>query len=175
MLSDDSIVRGAATRGRGVDEPVNTGETVLLYRPEPVQGRRPVLRPRLYARMAAIEGRIQTVVPAPSGGIARLRISAPKLSQANIGGVALNQAGETIGIVDGLDGSEASVLPATLIKRAAQRVLDQQASVPRPWLGVKGEAIAEIAAMKEAGIVAVSDDGKPIATAKYMFATIAAA
>src|SRR5206468_7486731 len=31
---------------------------------------------------------------------------------------------------------------------------------------LKGEAIAEIAAMKEAGIVAVSDDGKPIATAK---------
>ena len=30
----------------------------------------------------------------------------------------------------------------------------------------KGEAIAEIAAMKEAGIVAVSDDGKPIATAQ---------
>src|SRR5215475_14556017 len=30
----------------------------------------------------------------------------------------------------------------------------------------KGEAIAEIAAMKEAGIVAVSDDGKPIATAR---------
>jgi len=32
--------------------------------------------------------------------------------------------------------------------------------------GSLGEAIAEIAAMKEAGIVAVSDDGKPIATAK---------
>jgi len=32
--------------------------------------------------------------------------------------------------------------------------------------GSKGKAIAEIAAMKEAGIVAVSDDGKPIATAK---------
>ena len=31
-------------------------------------------------------------------------------------------------------------------------------------LGSKGEAIAEIASMKEAGIVAVSDDGKPIAT-----------
>jgi dihydroorotase len=30
----------------------------------------------------------------------------------------------------------------------------------------KGEAIAEIAAMAQAGIVAVSDDGKPIATAK---------
>lgn len=33
-------------------------------------------------------------------------------------------------------------------------------------IGSKGEAIAEIAMMKEAGIVAVSDDGKPIATAK---------
>jgi len=33
-------------------------------------------------------------------------------------------------------------------------------------VGSKGDAIAEIAAMREAGIVAVSDDGKPIATAK---------
>ncbi len=33
-------------------------------------------------------------------------------------------------------------------------------------IGSKGEAIAEIALMKEAGIIAVSDDGKPIATAK---------
>src|SRR6202047_1688541 len=33
-------------------------------------------------------------------------------------------------------------------------------------VGSKGEAIAEVAAMKQAGIVAVSDDGKPIATAK---------
>jgi dihydroorotase len=34
-------------------------------------------------------------------------------------------------------------------------------------VGSKGEAIAEIAAMKEAGIVAVSDDGKPIAVMDY--------
>ena len=33
-------------------------------------------------------------------------------------------------------------------------------------IGSKGENIAEIAAMQRAGIVAVSDDGKPIATAK---------
>jgi dihydroorotase len=33
-------------------------------------------------------------------------------------------------------------------------------------VGSNGEAISEIAGMKEAGIVAVSDDGKPIATAK---------
>ena len=33
-------------------------------------------------------------------------------------------------------------------------------------LGSKGEAIADIAAMRDAGIVAVSDDGKPISSAK---------
>ena len=33
-------------------------------------------------------------------------------------------------------------------------------------VGSKGEVIADIAAMRDAGIVAVSDDGKPIATAK---------
>jgi dihydroorotase len=35
-------------------------------------------------------------------------------------------------------------------------------------IGSKGEALAEIAAMKQAGIVAVSDDGRPIANAKLL-------
>ena len=47
-----------------------------------------------------------------------------------------------------------------------------RAAATRVWpigaasVGSKGEALAEIAAMRAAGIVAVSDDGKPIATAK---------
>jgi dihydroorotase len=52
-------------------------------------------------------------------------------------------------------------------------ILDKaRSAATRVWpigaasLGSKGEAIAEIAAMQQAGIVAVSDDGKPIATAK---------
>ena len=126
------------------DEAVNAGEAVLLFGPEPVPNTRPVFRSGLYARVGAIEGRVQDVMAAPSGGVARIRVSAPKLSQANIGGVATNEAGETIGIVDGLEGNEASILPAALIKRAAQRVLEQQASVPRPWLGVKGEAVSAL-------------------------------
>lgn len=35
-------------------------------------------------------------------------------------------------------------------------------------VGSKGEALAEIAAMQQAGIVAVSDDGKPVSSAKLM-------
>src|SRR5712691_95309 len=49
-----------------------------------------------------------------------------------------------------------------------------EASGVRVWpigaasAGSKGEALAEIAAMKGAGIVAVSDDGRPIATARLL-------
>jgi dihydroorotase len=35
-------------------------------------------------------------------------------------------------------------------------------------IGSKGEALAEISAMQDAGIVAVSDDGKPLATARLL-------
>jgi dihydroorotase len=54
-----------------------------------------------------------------------------------------------------------------MIERAAK-------SPVRVWpigaasMGSKGEALAEIAAMKGAGIVAVSDDGKPVATARLL-------
>ena len=137
-------VKNAVSTSAIKDEPVNAGETVLLFSPEPVARTRPLVGPGRYARMGALEGRIQDVVAAPSGGVARLKITAAKLSHANIGGVATNEAGDTIGIVDGLEGNEASILPTALIKRAAQRVLEQQSSVPRPWLGVKGEAIAEL-------------------------------
>ena len=55
-------------------------------------------------------------------------------------------------------------------------IVDRAAAVAsvRVWpigaasLGSKGEALAEISAMKSAGAVAVSDDGKPIASARLM-------
>lgn len=129
------------------EEPVDVGDNVLLFGPEPVTRTMfgsNALPNNLYVRMGLIEARIQNVLPSPSGEVARLKISAQRLSQANIGGVAVNEAGETIGIVDGLEGNEATILPAASIRRAAQRVLEQQASVPRPWLGVKGEAISSL-------------------------------
>src|ERR1019366_6584024 len=59
-------------------------------------------------------------------------------------------------------------LTRSIVERAAA------VSPVRVWpigaasLGSKGEALAEIAAMKQAGIVAVSDDGHPIANAKLL-------
>src|SRR5262249_39766586 len=128
----------------GRDEPIGVGENVLLFGPEPVPKTQSLLDNNLYVRIGSIEGRIQNVMPAPTGEVARIKVSAPRLSQANIGGVALNEAGDTVGIVDGLEGNDATVLPIASIRRAAQRVLQRRSSVPRPWLGVKGEAVAAL-------------------------------
>jgi dihydroorotase len=62
------------------------------------------------------------------------------------------------------DNSSVTRFIADRAKRAAVRVWPIGAAS----VGSKGEALAEIAAMKHAGIVAVSDDGKPVASAKLM-------
>ena len=136
--------KNPAAAGVIQDEPVDVGESVRLFGPEPVSGQKGLLTSSLYVRIGATEGRVFDVRRAPTGDIARFKVSSPRLSQAIVGGVAINDAGETLGIVDGLEGSEATVLPAASIRRAAQRVLERQASVPKPWLGVRGEAVAEL-------------------------------
>src|SRR6202050_773818 len=56
----------------------------------------------------------------------------------------------------------------SIIERAAAAGTVQVWPIGAASVGSEGEALAEIAAMKDAGIVAVSDDGKPIATARLM-------
>jgi dihydroorotase len=55
-----------------------------------------------------------------------------------------------------------------IVERAAASAAVRVWPIGAASMGSKGEALAEIAAMKQAGIVAVSDDGKPIATARLM-------
>ena len=138
-LNEKNLFPAATMR----DEPLDPGESVVLFGPEPVSGQPPGSN-NLYVRMAASAGRVENVLSAPSGEVARFKVSAPRLSDANIGSVAVNEAGQTIGIVDGLEGNQATILPAASIRRAAQRVLQQKGSVPRPWLGVKGEAVSAL-------------------------------
>jgi dihydroorotase len=56
----------------------------------------------------------------------------------------------------------------SIVERAAVAGAVRVWPIGAASLGSKGEALAEISAMKSAGIVAVSDDGKPLATARLM-------
>ena len=55
-----------------------------------------------------------------------------------------------------------------ILERAAAVASTRVWPIGAASLGSRGEALAEIGAMQKAGIVAVSDDGRPIATAKLL-------
>jgi len=55
-----------------------------------------------------------------------------------------------------------------IVERAAAAAAVRVWPIGAVSVASKGEALAEIAAMKDAGIVAVSDDGKPVATSRLM-------
>src|SRR5580658_3834364 len=56
----------------------------------------------------------------------------------------------------------------SILERAAASASVRVWPIGACSIGSKGESLAEIAAMKKSGIVAVSDDGKPVASAKLM-------
>lgn len=97
----------------------------------------------VYMRVEEIKGTIKEIARASTGSVTSLTVRAEGLTPQVIGGVVLNEAGETVGLVEtSSKAGEARVMPASIIKRAAGRVLQRRTSVPRPLLGVRGEAIA---------------------------------
>jgi S1-C subfamily serine protease len=124
-------------------EAIRVGQHLRLFGPEPTTPN--AVSGSVSVRVGETEGTITNVLQAPSGGVSQMKLRSAHLTQANIGGIAVNDAGETVGIVDNIDEGEANLLSTGQIRSAARRVLARQSSVPKPWLGVSGEPIATIA------------------------------
>ena len=102
----------------------------------------------MYIRIGETEAIVVNVVRSPSGGIARVKAKSAKFTPANIGGIAINDNNETLGIVSAVEGSEATIGP---LNRFAWRlsallrekpvflgpglVLAANQSAPRHWNG----------------------------------------
>jgi serine protease Do len=121
------------------------GQRVRLLAPQRAteQGQ-PPSNGTIYLRVGEIQGKLTEIKRVSSGRIARLTVRAAKLSPEIAGGIVLNEAGETIGIVETSDINEARIMPAALVRRAAERVMARRASVPRPWLGVRGDEVSAL-------------------------------
>lgn len=109
--------------------------------PQPAPGIETVGRTPMYIRIGETEAIVVDVVRSPSGRIARLKARSAKFTPVNIGGIAINDHNETLGIVSEVEGGEATIVPLGLVRMAAKRVTERMASVPRPWLGIQGEPI----------------------------------
>ena len=126
------------------EESITVGQSLRVIGPQPAPGPENGARTPMYIRIGETEAIVVNVIRSPSGRIARVKAKSAKFSAANIGGIAINDNNETLGIVDGVEGGEATIVPLSLVRMAAKRVTARQASVPRPWLGIQGEPVGSI-------------------------------
>ena len=122
------------------EDTIAVGQKLRVIGPQPAPGQESGKGP-MYIRIGETEAIVIDITRSPSGGMARVKIKSAKLSPVNIGGIAINEKGETLGIVDSVKAETATIVPMALVRMAAKRVMARQASVPRPWLGIRGEPI----------------------------------
>jgi serine protease Do len=134
------------------EESITVGQKFRVLGPQPAPRPEPAVKGATYVRIGETEATVVSMNRSPSGAIARVKIKSAKLSRANIGGIAINELGETLGIVDAVEGNMGTMVPMSVVRSAAKRVLDRQASVPRPWLGIRGEPIGAVSLERIQGV-----------------------
>ena len=117
------------------------GEPVQIFAPELAgpEGSAPFFN--TFVRVGKIDARLSQTKAEGAGQFDKLTVYASQLPPGAIGGVACDSSGNTLGIVEAVEGSNATIVSAVIIRAATRRVLERQASVPRPVLGVRGELV----------------------------------
>jgi serine protease Do len=117
---------------------ISNGQSVQLYAPERVASDEPY---RILVRIGKSEALVAQTKLKVKNELERVILRGVKLSPKLIGGVACDQSGSTVGIVDAIEGNNARLLTVDAVRAATERVLERQASVPRPLLGIRGEEV----------------------------------
>jgi S1-C subfamily serine protease len=125
----------------GANEKVKAGEGIAIFAPEETTPEGETAPRITYVKVGKVDATVKNGPTDSSATPERLLVEAAKLSPVVVGGVACDKAGNTIGIVESIEGTEAHILTAETIRLATQRVLNHKASVPRPVLGVRGEPV----------------------------------
>ncbi len=115
---------------------IAAGESVQLFAPEQVPSDLPY---QILVRIGKTDAQVSRAVAKAEAE--RVMLRGAKLAPNMIGGVACDRSGNTLGIVDQVEGATAQLLTVDAVRAAARRVIERQASVPRPLLGIRGEAI----------------------------------
>src|SRR5437016_792361 len=117
------------------------GQQVQLFAPERTASEGEATSQIIYVKVAVTAAKISNVARTTAGGVEKLTVWSANLSPVILGGVACDEAGNTLGIVDAFENNDAHIVPAETVRAAARRVLERQASVPKPLLGVRGEPV----------------------------------
>jgi S1-C subfamily serine protease len=123
------------------------GQRVRLFAPQRAGEQANPPPETIYVRIGDTEAKVDEISRLSSGQIERFtaKVAGAALSPAFVGSVALDDSGATVGIVQAVAGNQARILSEPAVQAAVRRVLDRQASVPRPFLGVSGAPAASTA------------------------------
>jgi S1-C subfamily serine protease len=119
---------------------LSQGQAVQIFAPERTTPEGESSSRNIYVKVGEVDTKVTALANSP-GKLERLTVRGNRLSPSVIGGVACDEAGKTLGIVESIDGDDARIVPSDTIRAAARRVLERQSSVPRPLLGVVGEPV----------------------------------
>jgi S1-C subfamily serine protease len=96
----------------------------------------------LYMNMSEEAGQLREVKRSPSGKAMEVTVEVDRVSPEWAGGVALSESGTLVGIIEESSARATRLMPAEIVRGAARRVRERRASVPQPWLGARGDALA---------------------------------
>jgi S1-C subfamily serine protease len=116
------------------------GQDVQIFAPARTNAEGEASTRNIYVKVSEVEARIATLIDTV-GRLDRLTVRGAGLSPLVVGGIACDQSGKTLGIVEAIEGDNARIVSADSVRAAVQRVIERQASVPKPLLGVIGEPV----------------------------------
>lgn len=96
----------------------------------------------IYMSMSEAAGQLTQIKRSPTGKPVEFTIEVEQSSPDWGGGVAFATTGELVGIVNESAARATRLVSAESVRAAAARVLARRASVPQPWLGARGDAVA---------------------------------
>lgn len=152
LEADKSLLGGGPTGDMGDTDDPTVGQRVRLYAPiladaPAPPARTPAALPQpesnyIYLSIDQKEGRLTHIIRAPSGRLSSVVVSAA-VSPEWVGAVAANELGEVVGIVSQSRDGLTRILPVMAVREACDRVLKLRGTVPQPWLGARGDAVAQ--------------------------------
>src|SRR2546425_6204765 len=100
---------------------LTAGQGIQIFAPEPLPREAETLSPlsrNTYVKLGTIDAIIATLAQSGSNPPDKLTVRGAKFSSEAVGGIACDRLGNTLGIVESIDGDKASIL-STLTVRAA--------------------------------------------------------
>jgi S1-C subfamily serine protease len=120
---------------------MSAGQSVQIFSPQPVSAEsESSSRTNTYVKVGKTDATVVKIALKESSAL-EFVLRGSNFTPNVVGGIACDRLGNTLGIIESVDGNNARVVSASAVEAATKRVLARQASVPRPWLGVRGEAI----------------------------------